>query len=169
MDFKQVANIGGNAFLDLQEKKWACYRCSMACGGPMKEGTGEYKYVAGVHKPEYETIGMFGTNCLNDNPYSIIKVNDICNRYGLDTISVGTCVAFAIECYENKIITKKDTDGIEMTWGNHQSIVAMTEKIARREGFGAISGRWCHASRRKNRKRFRKIRHAYRRAGISSP
>ncbi|MBA7505846.1 hypothetical protein ES706_04523 [subsurface metagenome] len=103
----------------------------------MKAGT-EYEYEAGAHKPEYETLCMFGTNCLNDNLESIIKVNDICNRYGLDTISTGATIAFAIECYENGLITKKDTDGIEMTWGNHKSIVAMTEKLAKREGFGDI-------------------------------
>jgi len=59
-----------------------------------------------------------------------------CNRYGLDTISAGTAIAFAIECYENGIINNKDTDGIELTWGNHRAIVAMTEKLGKREGLG---------------------------------
>ncbi|GAI58972.1 unnamed protein product, partial [marine sediment metagenome] len=77
-------------------------------------------------------------NCSGFNLESIIKANDICNRYGLDTISAGATIAFAIECYENGIITKADTDGIEMTWGNHESIVAMTEKLAKREGFGTV-------------------------------
>src|SRR4030067_718684 len=81
---------------------------------------------------------MFGSNCMNDNLESIIKANDICNRYGLDTISAGAAIAFAIECYENGLITKKDTDGLEMTWGNHKSIVAMTEKMGKREGLGDI-------------------------------
>jgi len=81
---------------------------------------------------------MFGCNCLNSNIESIIKVNDLCNRHGIDTISAGAAIAFTIECYENKLITKADTDGIEMTWGNHKSIVAMTEKLAKREGFGNV-------------------------------
>jgi aldehyde:ferredoxin oxidoreductase len=81
---------------------------------------------------------MFGTNCLNNNLESIIKAADICDRYGLDTISAGATIALAIECYEKGLITTKDTDGIEMTWGNHKAIVAMTEKLARREGFGAV-------------------------------
>ncbi len=81
---------------------------------------------------------MFGSNLLNDNLDSIIKLNDICNRYGLDTISAGACIAFAIECYENGIITKKDTGGLEMKWGDHKAIVAMTEKLGKREGFGDI-------------------------------
>ena len=65
-------------------------------------------------------------------------VNDICNRAGLDTISAGTIIAFAIELYENGILTKKDTDGIDLKWGNHQAMVAMTEKLAKREGLGDI-------------------------------
>ena len=136
-DFPQVEKIYGNGFVERQQRKYGCYRCVIACGGHMKEGTGEYKYLS-CHKPEYETIGMFGANCLNDNVESIIKINDICNSYGVDTISAGACMSFAIECYENGLISQKDTDGIEMTWGNHKSIVAMTEKLVRREGFGAV-------------------------------
>ena len=104
----------------------------------MMEGAGEYKYPPGAKKPEYETACMFGSISLNDNLDSIIMANDICNRKGLDTISTGATIAFAIECYENGIITKEDTDGLEMTWGNHKSIVAMTEKLAYREGFGDV-------------------------------
>jgi len=76
--------------------------------------------------------------CLNDDLDSIFKLNDMCNRSGLDTISAGSVIAFAMECYENGIITKTDTDGIELTWGNSEAIVAMTEKMGRREGFGDV-------------------------------
>ena len=137
-DFPNASLISDKNVKNLRERKYGCYRCPISCGGHMKAGTGEYKYKAGVHKPEYETLGIFGVSCLNDNLESIIMVNDICNRYGLDTISTGGTIAFAIECYENGIITKKDTDGIELTWGNHKAIVAMTEKIAKREGFGKV-------------------------------
>ncbi|GAI18394.1 unnamed protein product, partial [marine sediment metagenome] len=117
VDFPDVELIGLDPVMERQSKKFACYRCPFGCGGHMKAGT-EYEYEAGAHKPEYETLSMFGSNCLNNNIESIIKVADICNRYGLDTISAGATIAFAIECYENGIITKADTDGIEMTWGN---------------------------------------------------
>jgi len=80
---------------------------------------------------------MLGSNCLIDDLESIAKANDICNRYGLDTIGVGAVIAFAMECYKRGIINKEDTDGIELTWGNGTSMVAMVENIARREGFGA--------------------------------
>lgn len=138
IDFPEYSDLGGDAVIERQAKPYACYRCPIGCGGHMKEGTKEYTYEAGSHKPEYETLGMFGANCLNSNLESIIKANDICNRYGIDTISGGASIAFAIECYENGLITKSDTDGIEMTWGNHQSIVAMTEKLVKREGFGDV-------------------------------
>jgi aldehyde:ferredoxin oxidoreductase len=138
IDFPDFEPIGADAVIERRAKKYACYLCPIGCGGYMKEGSGEYKYEAGARRPEYETIAMFGTNCLNNNLESIIKVNDICDRYGLDTISTGATIAMAIECFENGLITKADTDGIEMTWGNHKAIVAMTEKLAKREGFGAV-------------------------------
>jgi len=94
--------------------------------------------VAGIRRPEYETQGSFGANCGNGNTESINMANDICNRYGLDTISAGSVIAFAIELYENGIITTKDTGGIELTWGNHRALVAMTEKMAKREGIGDL-------------------------------
>ncbi|MBI4296075.1 MAG: aldehyde ferredoxin oxidoreductase C-terminal domain-containing protein, partial [Chloroflexi bacterium] len=88
--------------------------------------------------PEYETQASFGANCLNSNGEAINMANDICNRYGLDTISAGSVIAFATECYEHGLITKQDTGGIELTWGNHRALVAMTEKMARREDIGDV-------------------------------
>ncbi len=128
--------ISDDAVIEYQERKWACWQCPIACGGHMKVVTGPFA-VEG-HKPEYETLAAFGTLCLNDNLESIIKVNDICNRAGLDTISAGCAVAFAIECYENGLLTKDDTDGIELKWGNAEAIVAMTDKLARRDGLGDV-------------------------------
>ncbi len=138
VDFPDADLLGGEYVRERLLDKYGCYRCPVAGGGHMKAGTGEYKYKEGAQKPEYETLAMFGSNCLNSNLESIIMANDICNRYGLDTISAGATVAFTIECYENGLLTKEDTDGIEMTWGNHRSIVAMTEKLAKREGFGDV-------------------------------
>lgn len=137
-DVPHPEQISDVSVINLQERKYGCWRCPISCGGLMKEGTGAYPYRAGAHKPEYETLGAFGGLCNNDNLDSIIVANEICNRYGLDTISAGATIAFAMECYERGIITREDTDGIELTWGNHQAIVAMTEKMARREGFGDV-------------------------------
>lgn len=137
IDFPDARAISDNNVRALREKKYACYRCPIACGGIMRTGK-EYDYRPGVHQPEYETLNSFGSMCLNSNVESIIAANDICNRYGLDTISAGATIAFAIECYEAGLISSRDTRGIELTWGNHQAIVDMTKKIARRDGFGDV-------------------------------
>jgi len=136
-DFPNADALSHENIVAKQEKKFACWRCPVACGGLMKAGT-EYDYPAGAHKPEYETCAAFGILCLNDNLESIVKLNDICNQYGLDTISTGAILAFAIDCYENGLINKEDTDDIELTWGNHRAMVAMAEKLAKREGFGDV-------------------------------
>lgn len=138
IDIPTYPKLGAENVEPQQVRNYACWHCPIGCGGIMREGTGEYKYTAEAHKPEYETLAMFGVNCLNDNLASIIKANDICNRYGLDTISAGASIAFTIECYENGLITKDDADGLEMTWGNHKNIITMTEKLAKREGFGDV-------------------------------
>jgi aldehyde:ferredoxin oxidoreductase len=118
-------------------KKYACANCPLGCGAHYKVDDGKWP-VGETDRPEYETLAAFGTMTLNDNVESIIKCNDICNRYGLDTISVGATVAWAIECYENGIFTKKETEGIELTWGNGEAIVAMTQAIADQTGFGKV-------------------------------
>ncbi len=113
-----------------------CWHCPIACKATLKAGEAEYKYPAGARRPEYETQGTFGGMCLNNHTDSINMANDICNRYGMDTIAAGTVVAFAIELYENGIIDKKDTGGLELKWGNHHAIVAMAEKLGKREDIG---------------------------------
>jgi len=138
VDLPDVTPFDGQTVNNLQEKKFGCWRCPISCGGLMKAGMGQYKYPAGVHRPEYETVVTFGNMCLNNDLESTIMAADICNRYGLDTISAGCAIAFAIECYENGLITDKDTGGIQLRWGNHEAIIAMTEKMARREGFGDV-------------------------------
>lgn len=137
LELGDVTGLKADTLFQYVDKGGACYRCPVACKATLKEGT-EYKYPAGTRRPEYETQGSFGANCGNTNTESINMANYICNDYGLDTISAGSVIAFAIELYENGIITKEDTDGIELTWGNHQAMVAMTEKMARREGLGDI-------------------------------
>jgi len=137
-DLPDVTGLNKDTLVTYVAKHGGCWHCPVACKAVLKEGSGEYKYVAGIRRPEYETQGSFGANCGNSNTESINMVNDICNRYGLDTISAGSVMAFAIELYENGIITKKDTGGIELTWGNHRALVAMTEKMAKREGIGDL-------------------------------
>jgi aldehyde:ferredoxin oxidoreductase len=137
-DFPDARPLGEDRLDARKLKNIGCYRCPVGCEAVLKAGTGEYSYASGSFRPEYETLAMFGSNCANNNLESIIKANDICNRYGIDTISTGAVVAFAMECFEKGIISKADTDGIELEWGNHRSVVALTEKIAAREGIGDV-------------------------------
>jgi aldehyde:ferredoxin oxidoreductase len=138
VDFPDASPLDAKPIADRQLKKVACYQCPIGCEATLKAGTGEYKYEDGTYRPEYETLAMLGSNCLNTNLESIIKANDLCNRYGIDTISIGAVIAFAMECYENGLITAKDTGGIDLTWGNHRALVDITEKLCRREGFGDV-------------------------------
>ncbi|MEW6227783.1 MAG: aldehyde ferredoxin oxidoreductase family protein [Bacillota bacterium] len=139
------ADFGAEAARPLQHenlfryrtKKYGCWRCPIACGGIVAVESALYR-VEEAHQPEYETMSAFGPNCMNSDIESIIKANDICNSYGLDTISTGALVAFAMECYEKGFLTPEDADGLDLSWGNPEAVVKLTEKIARREGLGAI-------------------------------
>jgi aldehyde:ferredoxin oxidoreductase len=136
-DFPNYEAVGYDAGLKYQTRRYGCWQCPIACGYFMSVKTGPYTVAEG-HRPEYETTCAFGTNCGNANIESVIRANEICNRYGMDTINTGALVAFAIECYENGLLTVEDTDGLELKWGNHQAIVALTEMIAKGEGLGDI-------------------------------
>ncbi len=134
--FPEAHKISDDSVIAYQTRRYGCWRCPISCGGLVNVPDGAY---AGEgHKPEYETLAAFGSNCLNSNLESIVKLNDLCNRYGLDTISAGSAIAFTMECYEKGLVSVGDTDGIELRWGDAEAIMAMTEKMGRREGFGAV-------------------------------
>jgi aldehyde:ferredoxin oxidoreductase len=88
--------------------------------------------------PEYETIGAFGSNCGIDDLKAVSKAHELCNAYSLDTISCGMAVSFAMECYEKGLLTKADTAGLDLSFGNAQSMLALVEMICRREGLGDL-------------------------------
>jgi len=118
-------------------KKYACAACMIGCGADYEVKDGQWP-LAHTYRPEYETMASFGTLLLNANAESIIKCNDICNRYGFDTISMGATIAWAIECCEQGIFSKEDTEGIDLQWGNAEATVAMTQAVADRKGFGTV-------------------------------
>ena len=117
----------------------ACLTCPIACGRHVKITEGPYAPLD-CEGPEYETMGTMGGECLVDDLEAICKANDLCNRYGLDTMSTGSTIAFAMEAFEKGILTTEDTDGIELTWGNAEALVTLTRKIAFREGIGELMG-----------------------------
>jgi len=126
--------LSPEAFSDCVIVKYHCYSCPLGCGGICTKAG----HLQETHKPEYETVLALGGLCLNDDPESIFIVNDMLNRAGMDTISVGGTVAFAIECYEQGLLTPQDVDGLDLTWGNSRAIIALVEKMIRREGIGDI-------------------------------
>jgi aldehyde:ferredoxin oxidoreductase len=88
----------------------------------------------------WEHWGPVGTNCLIDNVEALQESFSLCQRYGLDCISTGGVLAFAMECYEKGLLSEKETGGIDLTWGNHQAMVEMVKRIGKREGLDWLLG-----------------------------
>jgi len=131
-----ISNLDGGNMDKYKVGNFGCYACPVSCGAIISQKEGPFAIKDRMHRPEYQTLAALGGMLMNDNLEAVIKANDICNRYGIDTMGVGGTIAMAMECYENGLIGKEDTDGIELTWGNAEAIVAMVEKVAKREGFG---------------------------------
>jgi len=121
----------------LKETK-GCYACPIRCKRVAEIDEPDLKVDPAYGGPEYETIVSLGSLCgISDLKY-IAKANELCNKYTMDTISTGMVIAFAMQCYEERMLTKEDTGGIELTFGNKEAVLRMLEKIARREGLGNI-------------------------------
>ena len=114
-------------------KATACYRCPCNCDRYSRVGEGEFAGTE-VGGPEYSTLVAFGSGCGNDNLASILKANELCNRYGLDTIDTGNIIAWTMELYQRGLLTKEETGGLDLTWGNYHAILEMVERIAFRKG-----------------------------------
>ena len=133
-----LTNLDGGNMDKYKVSSYGCYACPISCGAIIKQESGPFAIKDRMHRPEYQSLAALGGMLMNDNLEAVIKANDICNRFGIDTMGVGGTIAMAMECYENGLISKQDTDGIDLTWGNAEAIVAMVEKVARREGFGSL-------------------------------
>ncbi len=135
-----AAKISGVAMYNtvLSGRK-ACLLCPIACGRHVRLTEGPYAPLD-CEGPEYESIGTLGGECLVDDLGAICKANELCNRYGLDTMSVGSVIAFAMEAFEKGILTLKDTEGVALNWGSAEALIAMIHKIGRREGIGELMG-----------------------------
>ena len=120
------------------------FGCTMACAHAVDNfqlKTGPYKgHKVIVDGPEYETAAACGSNLGVFDPEAVIEMNFYCDTYGIDTISYGAIFSFAMECFENKIITLKETGGVDLTWGNASGVLELTHQMARGEGFGKICG-----------------------------
>ena len=115
----------------------ACYKCPIACSKKYEVKDGPYKGEKG-NKIEEGCFTPFGPSCYNAYLPSIFKINNLVNQYGIDSLACGTMIGMVMDWYGRGIITSKDTDGIELTWGNYEAVIEMVHKIAKREGFGDI-------------------------------
>ena len=134
--FEQSDDINGPAISDkVLTRNVTCFACPIECGRGTEIREGKYAGHKG-EGPEYETIGTFGGMCLINDLEAITMAGYLCNDYGIDTISAGSTIAFAMECYEKGILTDEDTGGIAVNFGDPDIIVDLVHLIARREGFG---------------------------------
>ena len=118
-------------------KHHSCFACPIRCAKTVKILSGPYEGEE-TEQPEYETIAGLGSMLLNDDLATLIEAADLCNRYGLDTMSAGSVIAFAMEAYENGLITEKDTGGIKVEWGNRDAILKLITQITNKDAIGAI-------------------------------
>ncbi len=136
-EFEKAYNISGQKMNEtILIGREGCYACPVRCKRVVKGK--RFKIIPEFGGPEYETLASFGSLCMIDDLEVVAMANQLCNDYTLDTISTGVTIAFAMECFEHGIINKRDTDGIELCFGNKEALLEIIPKIAKREGFGDI-------------------------------
>jgi aldehyde:ferredoxin oxidoreductase len=114
----------------------ACQGCVISCKRKIEIKSGKYQLEENpASGPEYEAIASLGANLLIDDIYAVAKANDYCNRMGMDTISTGSVISYAMECYEKGLITKEDLGGIDLKWGDPDAMLALLKLIGERENF----------------------------------
>jgi aldehyde:ferredoxin oxidoreductase len=133
----QWEKIAGSEYLKLRTGNSGCYSCASRCGKVHYVSSGMYAN-AFSDGPEYETIWAFTGPIDNTDIEATIAADQICDDLGLDTISTGNTIGFAYELYEKGILSRKDTDGLELNYGNHAEMIQLIKKIATREGIGDI-------------------------------
>jgi aldehyde:ferredoxin oxidoreductase len=117
-----------------------CFGCLIRCKRVVEIEDGPNPVDPSYGGPEYETLGALGSYCGIDDLPAIAKANEICNRYGVDTISCGATIAWAMEAFEAGVLTEEDTGGLSLKFGNSAAMLKLVEMIARREGFGELLG-----------------------------
>jgi aldehyde:ferredoxin oxidoreductase len=133
--FENVDDVKWEAYeKQILTARRSCYACAIRC----KREVNVEGRVSPYGGPEYESVGAFGPNCGISDLQVIAKANELCNAYMLDSISTGSTIAFAMECFEHGLIDLEDTNGIELKFGNSKAMLLMIEQIARRQGFGNL-------------------------------
>lgn len=115
-----------------------CYACIVRCKRVVESEWKGIPLVPEYGGPEYETIATFGSYCGVDDLHAVTYANQLCNEYGVDTISCGATLSWAMECYEQGVLSKEELDGIELHYGNAEGMIAILEKTLKREGIGDV-------------------------------
>ena len=121
------------------KRRMGCNACIFSCHRYCEVASGPYTGAYGGG-PEYETMSALGAGCGSVDVELVIKANELCNLYGMDTISAGSVVQWAMESYERGVITEKDTGGVKLEWGSREAILSLLEQVALHKGFGARLG-----------------------------
>ncbi len=131
--FENAEKISGQKLRDtILKDRETCHACPINCKRVVETDDIDPQYGG----PEYETIGSLGSNCGIDDLEAISKGHELCNSYGLDTISTGMNISFAMECFENGVINEEDTGGLQLNFGNAEAMLTLIEQIAKGKGFG---------------------------------
>ncbi len=115
-----------------------CFACTVRCKRVVDSEWQGNKLIPEYGGPEYETIATFGSYCGISDLHAVTYANQLCNEYGVDTISCGATISWAMECYENGVITKEETGGVELNYGNAEAMIEMLKMTLNREGFGDV-------------------------------
>lgn len=129
-----LPGLNAEAYKEILVDNWNCPGCPVSCGRKIAMPSGPYALTRATG-PEYECLASLGAMCLVDDIKAVAKASDLCNRLGIDAISAGTAVAFAMECFERGLIKPDQTDGLDLSWGNRDAVVALVDMIGRRKGW----------------------------------
>jgi aldehyde:ferredoxin oxidoreductase len=139
--FEGAEAISGQRMAEtILKKRDTCYACVVRCKRVVEVAEGPFLVNPRYGGPEYETISTMGSYCGVSDLVAIARANQLCNMYGIDTISCGATIAWAMDCFEKGLLTAKDTGGVELRFGDAEALVRMVESIGEREGFGRVLG-----------------------------
>jgi aldehyde:ferredoxin oxidoreductase len=137
--FDLAEEISGEEMRDtILTGRGTCAGCPVSCKREVEIDGDPYKVDATYGGPEYETIGAFGSNCGIGSLEMVAKANELCNAYGLDTISTGNVIGFAMECFEAGLLTATMTNGLDLRFGNEAAVLQAIELLTRRQGIGQM-------------------------------
>jgi aldehyde:ferredoxin oxidoreductase len=137
VQFEGADDIDGRTLKKYVSRTKGCYRCPVRCKADTVLTDGKFKDLQGT-RPEFEAIIALGSKCGLKDTQALLYLCDLCSRLGIDSISTGSVIAFAMDLYDRGILTAKDTEGVDLTWGNHEAMETIMWQIVRRERLGGI-------------------------------